>query len=358
MAEVADVKVYRKDLGYGQGHGGSNYYLVTETEAQNLAKWGYTRSEQEANVGRADPGGSIFIGTDTAANYGGASNLSTGATDDTNTSSGDAVSDAQYAAGMERAKALFKFLPEAIQSEFAKAWVKFGNVELAKSATRNTQPWKDEFGFLERDDGSLIMDEVEAMATKATYRQTLAEVGIADTSDFEEKFEQLIKGEVSGAEFQQRIDVTYNAVKNNIPQVEQMFREQYNISSDQPTIFAALINPDIQDKLLKGDLDTITIGAEARAAGFSRSFSRFESLRKAGMTQDKARQVYQQAGTYQSMAARTDRQFDLGTVESAGIGDVEAAKELGLIAAETASMSSVQAGAKKKDGKVTGLLEG
>tara|TARA_R110002167_G_scaffold48831_4_gene143487 strand:- start:434 stop:1411 length:978 start_codon:yes stop_codon:yes gene_type:complete len=323
------VKVYRKD--YLTGYEIGDDVKVIKKYAEN----GYTQSLEEATAESVDIGGQNYAGSVT----------------DKETTAGD------YTEGLERAKALYKFMPENVQAEFANAWVKFGEVNLAKQATRNTAAWKKEFKYLERDDGSLIMDELQSMATKATYRETLSEVGIADTSEFEEQFNQLINGEVSGAEFQQRIDVTYNAVKNNIPEVEAMFREQYNISTDQPTIFAALINPSINDKLLKGDLLTIGIGAEAKAAGFSRSFNRFESLRKAGLTQDKAKQVYEQAGNYQTMATQTNSQFDVSTLEDASIGDANAAKELGLLAAESAAMSSFKSGAAKKDGKVTGLLE-
>ena len=93
------------------------------------------------------------------------------------------------------------------------------------------------------------MSEVEAMATIATYKETLREVGITNTEDFKKQFEELITGEVSGAEFQQRIDIVHEGVIDNIPQVETLFRTQYGIDTDAPTIFAALINPEINDKL-------------------------------------------------------------------------------------------------------------
>ena len=57
------------------------------------------------------------------------------------------------------------------------------------------------------------------------------------------------------------------------------------------------------------------------------------------------------------MARQTDRTMDISTLEEAAIGDVQAMKDIGLLAAESASMSSVQTGAAKKDGKVSGLLE-
>jgi|LUMV01.1.fsa_nt_gb hypothetical protein len=261
-------------------------------------------------------------------------------------------------AGIETAKALMQHMPEALQREFAKSWVKFGDVTIAKQAVRQTPAWEKEFGFLKRDDGSLIMDELSALATKATYRESLAEVGIADTTPFEEQFESLIKGEVSGAEFQQRIDTVWNSVKNNIPQVESMFREQYNIDSDTPTIFAALINPEVQDKLLKGELQSLKIGAEARAAGFNRSFTRFESLRKAGMTQEKARDLYQSATPLLERASSLGQGLDIGTLEAAAIGDTKAQQTVARKQSEIQSESSMVLGAAKKGKQVTGLLEG
>lgn len=262
-----------------------------------------------------------------------------------------------YTKGYGIGAALYKFFPEKVLETFAKEWVKYGDAPIALATTRKTQAWKDEFKYLEREDGSLIMSELEAVSTKATYRETLGEVGITDTTDFENNFEEMITGEVSAQEFQARIDTVYNAVKNNIPQVEELFREKFNIATDEPTIFAALINPDIEDKLLKGELSTLTIAAEAKAAGFSSTFNKFDALRKAGLTQEGARNLYQSAGTYTNMSTQTGTNVDLSTLESAAIGDVEARKALNLLQAEQSSMSSGKAGAAKKGSKVTGLLQ-
>ena len=322
------VMVYRKDFLQG--------YEINDTELADFQAGGYTTSYEEAEAASRTPGGQNYTG-----------NVEDQSQDPNRT----------LDEGIQQANLLFKFMPESVRNEFAKQWIEYGDTKLAQAATRQTAAWDKEFGYLKRDDGSFIMSELEAVTAKAAYRETLGEIGIADTSEFENQFEALIKGEVSAAEFQQRIDTVWGAVKNNIPQVEQLFRERYNINSDTPTIFAALINPDIQDKLLRGDLETIAIGAEARAAGFNRSFTRFESLRKAGLTQDKARQVYQQGSTLESLGRQTGTGFDIATAEAAAIGDIDAQKQLSLLAAEGASMSSVQTGAAKKDGKVSGLLE-
>ena len=259
--------------------------------------------------------------------------------------------------GMERANLLFNFMPEQVKNEFAKSWVELGDVELAKSKARSTPAWENEFSYLRRKDGSLVMSEIEAVATKASYRESLGEVGIVDTSGFEKQFEQMITGEVSAQEFQQRIDTVWNTVKNNIPQVESMFRNQYNISSDTPTIFAALINPEIQDKLLNGELTSLSIGAEAKAGGFNRSFARFDALRKAGLDQKGARQLYQTAEPLLDRASSVGNALGIETLEAAAVGDMKAQQRVSRAQSEILSDSSTVVGAAKNNKQVSGLLE-
>ena len=273
-------------------------------------------------------------------------------------SSATDISDARYDVGIETAKALFSWFPEPVMKAYARAWVKFGKQDLALAETRNSSEWEAEFGFLKREDGTLIKSEVEAMAAIASYKETLREIGITNTEDFKKQFQQLVAGETSPDEFQQRIDIVYEGVIDNIPQVENLFRTQYGIDTDAPTIFAALINPEINDKLLKGNIKSVQIQAEGMAAGFSVNFERAKALEQAGLTQEKARQLYQVAGRLGGMAAQTGREFGVGTLESATIGDAEAQEEIDLLQGEAKTMSSARVGAKKKDGKVTGLLEG
>lgn len=268
------------------------------------------------------------------------------------------VSAAEHAAAMDHARILFEFFPEEVLKAYADKWIEYGDEDLAIAAARTTPAWEKEFGYLKRKDKTLIMTEIEAMAAKASFRETLAEVGIADTSQFEKDFEDLIAGEVAATEFQTRIDLVYDAVKDNIPQVEQMFRDRYQIDTDAPTIFAALISPTINDKLLKGDLKTIGVGAEGLKAGFTRTFAEFEALRKAGMNQQQARQMYSGAQSVIDVGARAGgRDIDISVVEQAALGSKEAQETLTLAAAETQGQSSMIGGARKKDGKVTGLLE-
>ena len=322
------VMVYRKDFLQG--------YEINDTELADFQASGYTTSYEEAEAGSRTPGGQNYTG-----------NVEDQSQDPNRT----------LDEGIQQANLLFQFMPESVRNEFAKQWIEYGDTKLAQAATRQTAAWDKEFGYLKRDDGSFIMSELEAVTAKAAYRETLGEIGIADTSEFENQFEALIKGEVSADEFQQRIDTVWGAVKNNIPQVEQLFRERYNINSDTPTIFAALINPTIQDKLLKGEIKGLGVAAEAKVAGFTNTFEHFDALAKAGLTQQGARELYGAASGIIGMGQQTGTAIGLEAIEQAAVGDEDAKKQLQLLGAESKSMSSFAAGPAKKDGKVSGLLE-
>ena len=158
------------------------------------------------------------------------------------------------------------------------------------------------------------MSEIDALATIATYKSTLAEVGITDFNAFEKQFENLIANEVSGLEFQQRIDTVYEGVSNQIPEVERLFRDRFNISLDAPTIFGALINPDIQDKVLAGDIATLQLQAQASSRGFSTTFARFDELRKQGLNVQEASSLYESAQDIMSSARGVGRQINLAAI--------------------------------------------
>jgi len=318
------VRVYRKDFLEGYEIGDDPNTL------KDFQDNGYTANYAEAQAASFAVGGQNF--------------------------SGDAASGRTVSEGKDLAKAMYSFLPPKVVEQFAKNWVKSGDANIALGATRQTKEWKDNYGYLEREDGSLIMDELSAESTIATYKQTLGEVGIQDYTDFEDDFKEMITGEVSGAEFQQRVDVVYSGVVNQIPEVETLFRERYNINVDQPTIFAALINPKIQDKVLAGEIATIQLQAEAASRGFSTSFARFQELKNLGLTQQQAKSLYETAGTVMQQATTIGRDLELETLEEAALGDIEAQKRIQRVQAELQSKQGITLGAAKKGDEITGLI--
>jgi hypothetical protein len=268
------------------------------------------------------------------------------------------TSDAQMQSALSIARSLFAFFPESVIRKYAQAWIKYDDTNLALAETRNSSEWKAEFGFLRRPDGSLIMSEAEAMSAKASYSETLKEVGITDTEQFKTKFNDLIAGEVSAAEFQQRVDLVYNQVVDQIPEVERLYRERYGLTIDQPTIFGALVDPDISDKVLRGDIQTLQLQAQASIRGFTQSFARFEELRKAGLTTEAAAQIYETAQPVMSLAEKVGRELDITTLEEAALGDVTSQRRVQRVQAEIQSeLGGFDIGAARTTtGEITGLI--
>ena len=263
--------------------------------------------------------------------------------------------------GFDIATAMYSFMPESVLKAYADAWVKSGDKDVAIGMTRQSKSWKDNFGKLMREDGSLVMDELSFMSVKASYRQTLAEVGVSDFTDFEDEFVDMATGygtddPVSAEEFQTRIDMVYAGVKDQIPEVEKLFRERYSLPINQGTVFAALINPKVQDKVLKGDIATLQLQAEASSRGFTQTFARFQELRNLGLTQQAARGLYESASGMMSQARGIGRDLTLETLEDASLGDIESQQRMQRISAELQSQQGLTLGAVKKGDEITGLI--
>ena len=296
------------------------------------------------------PGGSIPI------SEGGSGVVNPGMTPTTSSSGGGTVTNE---AAMAIARSLFSFFPEAVLKEYAKSWVKYADPQLAIAEVRTTSAWENEFGYLQRDDGTLIMSEGEALSTQASYRETLQEVGITDTEQFNQKFKDLVSGEVSAAEFQQRVDLVYNQVVDQIPEVEKLYRERYGLDIDAPTVFGALIDEDISDKVLKGEIQTLQLQAQASIRGFTQNFARFDELRKAGLTVQQASQLYEAAQPTMELAQNIGRELDITTLEEAALGDVSAQQRVQRVQSQIQSeYGSFDIGSTRtRSGEIVGLVE-
>ncbi|MDA7543923.1 hypothetical protein N8814_05235 [Acidimicrobiia bacterium] len=311
MADL--IKVYRKDL--------EGFYEVSEDRAKELEAVGYSRDPQ------------ISASTSASVTY-----------------------DRQE--GLQKAQSLYSFFNQDLLNEYANNWVNTGDATRSIGMLRQSAVWEKEFGYLKRDDGSLIMSELDAVSNIASYKNTLFEYNIKDFTLFEDKFKDLISTEVSPLEFQQRIDLVYNQVIDDIPKVKELFARDYGIEATDDAIFGALINEDVEQGLLSNQITTLQIEAEAAAAGFNTSFARFETLRREGLTREKARTLYRNAQGLIDAASTVGRELDLSTLEGAALGDVQATKRLQRTQADIFAQQGATLGAAKKGDEVTGLIAG
>lgn len=309
MADL--IKVYRKDL--------EGFYEVSEDRAKELEAVGYSRDPE------------VSASTSASVTY-----------------------DRQE--GLQTAQSLYSFFNQDLLNEYANNWVTTGDATRSIGMLRQSAVWEKEFGYLKRDDGSLIMSELDAVSNIASYKNTLFEYNIKDFTLFEDKFKDLISTEVSPLEFQQRIDLVYNQVIDDIPKVKELFARDYGIEATDDAIFGALINEDVEQGLLSNQITTLQIEAEAAAAGFNTSFARFETLRREGLTREKARTLYRNAQGLIDAASTVGRELDLSTLEGAALGDVQATKRLQRTQADIFAQQGATLGAAKKGDEVTGLI--
>ena len=269
---------------------------------------------------------------------------------------GSSGTDYQYALSI--ANTLYGFLPEAIVKKYAEGYAEYGgDKDLALAFTRQSDEYKKEFSWLFNDDGiTLKMSEVEAIGVKESFKNTLREIGIEDFSDFEDEFNEMV-GDVAPNEFQQRIDTVYSAVNNRIPEVKTLLADYLGVEYDDATIFASLINPKIEDKVLNNAIDTVTLGAEAASRGFAYSFGRFNTLKQQGMNLKMAKELYENAGSIMSLATSIGRDLDIRTLEDAALGDTQASERITRINAELASSQGMNLGAARKEDEIIGLTE-
>jgi len=262
-----------------------------------------------------------------------------------------------YGTGLAVARGTFSFFPEALIDEFAKNWATTGVTATALAMTRQTQVWKDNFGYLtDPVSGALVMSELEAMSNKASYRNTLSEYGIAYSDSFNKQFEQMITNGVAPEEFDIRVATVYDSVIDDIPQVAELYANQYGIENvTNEIILAGLINPDIQDAILNNEISTLKIGAEAVAAGFNFNFDRTNRLRKAGFDRETAKGLYGGAETFLTQKQSINRGLDISDLEESAIGNTEAMSAVAKATNEALAESSFVAGSRKKGDKVTGL---
>jgi len=100
----------------------------------------------------------------------------------------------------------YPWLTGALLEQYSNFWADTGSPSAALSKLRGTGEYRNFFGGIFRDDGTMRMDENQYLATKVGYREALAEFG-RDPRIFENDFVSLIEKEVSADEFLRAVEM-------------------------------------------------------------------------------------------------------------------------------------------------------
>jgi len=136
--------------------------------------------------------------------------------------------------------------------------------------------------------GLNVLSESQYLALENTYRQYMRNSGLpANFYDSPEDFQNLIASDVSPAEFAERVNQGYEAVRFADPQVISQMQELYGVSEGE--LAAYFLDPDRATPVLLQRAQAAQTAAGAAQAGMQLSVAEAEQLAQEGITQQQAR---------------------------------------------------------------------
>jgi len=266
----------------------------------------------------------------------------------------------------EEIKLRFPFLDERLIGVYEESYVDTGDSELALLTMRSDPMMEVVYPGIRKEDGTLRMTEQEYYVVNEAMSLELRGYGL-NPQEFKEDIAEAITGDVSVSEFKERLNVGYEQIVNQIPEVKDIYLREFNLDLNEESIFAMFISPKVTTKVLEGQIRSSQILAQSETAlgAGALTVQVAKGLARAGLTQEGARAGFQQA-SYQlpglSAAAKAQGRGDITAeeyVRASQLGEAKYQEEISRVTQQLASGSSVKAGAAtKQGGQVSGLIEG
>lgn len=263
------------------------------------------------------------------------------------------------------ARLIAPWLPPELIGVFADAWAEFGDSNIALAAVRQDPSYDQFFPGIKRDDGSLRMSEQEYMAQLDAYSILLLEYGI-NPGIFSGKYTDLIAGDVSAAEFGQRLDAAYTQIITNFDEVRGVYSDFYGVDMTDEAIFASFIDEEIGQAILDRRISVAQVGGAAAVQGFGLNANYAERLVNAGLSQQNALAFFGRAAneipTLQRLATRfNDPDSSVDITEFAEFGvfqdPTQTSRFRRLQAAESSSFTEQSLTRFNEQGTISGLRQ-
>lgn len=217
-------------------------------------------------------------------------------------------------------------------------------------------------GIRDTATGVLRMTEVEYLSAVDTMSSYLRDYNL-NPVEFQDDMVAAITGDVSPDEFGTRLELGYEGIVNNIPEVKAAYLENFGIDFPDEAIFAMFVSPTVGKKILEGNIRASQILAEAEVAGMGMVNVAFaQSLARQGLTQTQAKEVFQTTAAVapglMGAAAAQGRQLTEEQFIGSQLGETDDIQLVQRISAQQASESAAELGAATtQTGEVTGLIE-
>ncbi len=264
-------------------------------------------------------------------------------------------------------KALMPYLPDQLAQQFADSWAKHGDANMAMAELRQSGTYDTYLPGNRRPDGSVRMAEGEYFSTLAGYKSSLARFGIPPDT-FDARWKELFEGDVSAAEFNDRLTRLYTDIFSQGSDVRRAYQQIYGFTGSDAAIFASAIDGKRSPAEFEFRIRQAQIGGEAYRAGFEDQvdLTSIGRLAEFGLTQEMARKFYSEARELMPRLAGLvsrhndpDDDFDLDELGDALVflDPAQRARLEQLGAAEEASFTPTVGGfAMAQTGGVSGLV--
>jgi len=181
--------------------------------------------------------------------------------------------------------------------DLVNAWVRTGDMEAVWAQVRESDPYKTRFpGMQQLADLGRAVSEETYVALERSYAQTLHQYGMpASFYDDPSDFGDLIAGDVSVAEFTNRVALASEAAQATTGEVRDQLSAYYGINEGDITAY--YLDPERATSIFeeRERLGAARIGGIAAETGFGTiGRQTAERLRAAGVTETKARQGFQE----------------------------------------------------------------
>ena len=198
----------------------------------------------------------------------------------------------------DMARVLFPWLPDVLVQVYADAWAATDSQGVAFATVVADPQFDNFFPGLKRPDGTLRMSPAEYASTFEGYSTVLREAGL-NPAVFVDQLAGLFEGDVSVAEFGQRVSTIQTQVLDNIEGVRNFYAAEFGLTdlTDEALVAAALDPTGLGDDILNRRINIAQVGGQAAAAGFTIGRDFAQRLVSQGLSQAGARQVFGLAGT-------------------------------------------------------------
>jgi len=223
---------------------------------------------------------------------------------------------------------LMPWMPAELVAIYTDAYVEHGDPTLAWQVVRQSEAYPRYFAGNRRDDGTLRLTEQDYIATIEGYKDAFVSIGI-NPRFFEERFTELIEGDVSVPElYQDRLQPIYERVFNQGPAILAEFADQQGLDLSYEAIIAGIIDPSVGERILNKQITMAEIGGEAAERGFDIAIGLADELFQQGLDQAGAERFFGEAAmllpTLSVLARRhadPDDEFDLTNFVASEIYD-------------------------------------